>query len=234
MQPACQPGGVILLLPLGGLPAEPVDVSADEEEDRHHLEEPGQPAGPADEGERVRDHHLPVRRIEGDDEPMADDDDADGGGAQEVDVAVAFGWGLGGETGGLGPDGKLHGGLQGWAAAGPFHPLIYTMGQGERILDPRRDAEGQEENLFCPRRAAEEQGENLKPSDPRRAAKGHEENLKPFDPRRAAKDHEENLKPFNPRRAAKDHEENLKPFDPRRAAKKTLNPLIREGPRRKP
>ena len=114
MQSAGQPGGVTLLPLLSGLPAKPVDVAADEEEDRHHLEEPGQPAGPGDEGERVGGHQLPVRRrIEGDDQPVADDDDADGGGAQEVDVAVAFGRGLGGETGGVCPDGEVDDGLQG-------------------------------------------------------------------------------------------------------------------------
>ena len=114
MQSAGQPGGVTLLALLSGLPAKPVDVAADEEEDRHHLEEPGQPAGPGDEGERVRDHHLSVRRIEGNHQPVADDDDADGGGAQEINVAVAFGWGLGGETGGVRPDGEVDDGLQGW------------------------------------------------------------------------------------------------------------------------
>ena len=43
--------------------------------------------------------------MDDDDEPVAEDDEADGGGAQEVDVAVALGWCLGGLVGGVGPDG---------------------------------------------------------------------------------------------------------------------------------
>ena len=43
--------------------------------------------------------------MDDDDEPVAEDDEADGGGAQEVDVAVAVGGRLGGLVGGVGPDG---------------------------------------------------------------------------------------------------------------------------------
>ena len=108
LEPAGEPGSVPFLAALGGLPAEGVDEAADEEEDWHDLEEPSEPAGPADEGERVAGNYVPVLGKEGDDEPVADDDDTDGGGAQEVDVAVAVGWSLGGPVGGLGPDGEGH------------------------------------------------------------------------------------------------------------------------------
>ena len=127
------------------------------------------------------------------------------------------------------------------AAAGPFHPLIYTMGQGERLFDPRRAAENGNFNTFCPRRAAKghegpRRTATATPFCPRRAAKGHEgprrtATATPFCPRRAAKGHEgprrtATATPFCPRRAAKGHE------GPRRTTKKTLNPFIHEGPRR--
>ena len=41
LEAAGEPGGVVLLAALGGLPAKGVDVAADEEEDGHDLEEPG-------------------------------------------------------------------------------------------------------------------------------------------------------------------------------------------------
>ena len=53
MEAAGEPGGVVFAAALGGLPAEGVDVAADEEEDGHDLEEPGEPAGPGDDGNRM-------------------------------------------------------------------------------------------------------------------------------------------------------------------------------------
>ena len=104
LQPVGQPGGVAFLPVLGSLPAEPIDVAADEEKDRHDLEEPGQPLDPGDGGEEVGVNQLVVPCIDGDDQPVAQYDEADGGGAQEIDVAVAIGRGLRGEASGVGPD----------------------------------------------------------------------------------------------------------------------------------
>ena len=108
LEAAGQPGGVTFLAALGRLPAEGVDVAADEEEDWHDLEEPGEPFGPGDDGNHVLDLHMVALGMDGDDEPVAEDNEADGGGAQEVEVAVAVGWCLGGLVGGLGPDGEGH------------------------------------------------------------------------------------------------------------------------------
>jgi len=96
---------------LGRLPAEPVDVTADEEEDGHDLEKPGQPADPGDEGEEVAVNQLAVLGIGGGEQPVAEYDEAYRGGAQEIDVAVAFGRGLCGEAGGAGPDGYVYDGI---------------------------------------------------------------------------------------------------------------------------
>ena len=105
MEAAGEPGGVVFLATLGGLPAKGVDVAADEEEDGHDLEEPGEPAYPRGDGANVLDREVVALGMDDDDEPVAEDDEADGGGAQEVNVAVALGWCLGGLVGGVGPDG---------------------------------------------------------------------------------------------------------------------------------
>ena len=105
LEAAGEPGGVVFAAALGGLPAESVDVAADEEEDGHDLEEPGEPAYPRGDGAYVLDGQVVAFGMDGDDKPVAEDDEADGDGAQEVDVAVALGRCLGGLVGGAGPDG---------------------------------------------------------------------------------------------------------------------------------
>ena len=125
-----QPGGIAVLAALGGLPAKPVDIAADEEEERHHLEEPGQPAGSGDEGERVGGHQLAVLEVGGDQQPVAEDDHADGGGAQKIDVAVALRRGLFGQAGGMRPVEEVYGDLL-WEAVerGESRAMVSTAGR---------------------------------------------------------------------------------------------------------
>ena len=105
-QAAAQPPRVRRAAGPGAPPRQGVGVPADEEEHRHHLEDPGQRVGPRREVEQVPRHELAVADRDRGDEPVAEDDDEDGSGAQEVDDPVARGRCRGGE---VADGGEVHG-----------------------------------------------------------------------------------------------------------------------------
>ena len=67
-----------------------MDVPADQEEDRHDLEPPGDPPAPADVVHRVQAGQLPVPVGDVDQQPVPVDHAADGHHPQQVKVAIAF------------------------------------------------------------------------------------------------------------------------------------------------
>ena len=100
-----QPPGIRHVAGAGRPPGQRVRVAADEEEDRHHLEDPGERVRPRRELEQVTGHQLAVAHHHGGDQPVAEHDDADRPGPQQVDDAVAGGRG-GGREGAHG--GEVH------------------------------------------------------------------------------------------------------------------------------
>jgi hypothetical protein len=88
LTPRPQPVAVALAGLQGGIPRRGVGESADDEENRHDLKDPGKGMGPRCLGQQVTDDDPFVGDGEHRDQPVAENDDADGHRTQEVHVAV--------------------------------------------------------------------------------------------------------------------------------------------------
>ena len=76
-------------VPPGGLPGNPVGVTADQEKHGHDLKSPGQPACPCAVLQHIADGDRSFIDVGGGDQPVADHHHADREGAKKVHVAVA-------------------------------------------------------------------------------------------------------------------------------------------------
>jgi hypothetical protein len=99
-----EPHGVLITLAAGTLQRDCIRVAADDEEDRHDLEQPRQPLGTGLGLEQVARRQRAVHVVCGGNQPMADNDDENRYRPEKIDVAVSLCRSLRSEFACLGPD----------------------------------------------------------------------------------------------------------------------------------